>query len=90
MEGTLEDSTVFHDIEDAAEGFIDFNTPKVLPAKLKVHLGRNVFAVARKSHSNIDIRHNFFINDKMNSLHPTRRGISMSLSDFNDLERILQ
>lgn len=59
------------------------------PAEIKVHLGRNLFAVAKKSHSTVDIRHHFFTNENPNSLHPTRRGLSLSGSEFRKLQDIL-
>ena len=36
------------------------------------------------------ISDNYFINQKMNSLHPTRRGVSLSLSEFTTLSDIFQ
>jgi hypothetical protein len=56
-----------------------------VPAELKVHIGKNVFAVAKKQYASVDLRHHFFTNNLLKSLHPTRKGINMSSTEFSKL-----
>lgn len=56
-----------------------------VPAELKIHIGANTFATAKKSYQTVDIRHHFFTNQSSKSVHPTRRGISLNKYEFSKL-----
>ena len=66
------------------DGFRDF-----IPAELKHHVGKNVFAVAKKAYSSLDVRHYFFTNENPKSVHPTRKGINLGEYEFEKLKRFL-
>ena len=56
-----------------------------VPAEVKVHIGKNCFAVAKRQYGTVDIRHYFFTNASQKSLHPTRKGIGFSVREFENL-----
>ena len=67
----------------------DDDTREFIPGELKIHLGKNLFAVAKKSHSNVDIRHHFFTDAATKALHPTRRGVNLTSYEFKKLVKFL-
>lgn len=67
----------------------DDDAREFIPGELKIHLGKNLFAVAKKAYSNVDIRHHFFTDATAKSLHPTRRGINLSSYEFKKLMSFL-
>lgn len=69
------------DVEDDGKEFI--------PGEVKTHIGKNVFAQAKKAYSTVDLRHFFFTNENIKSLHPTRRGINLNLFEFERLAKYL-
>ena len=66
------------------EGFDDDGV-EFVPAEIKTHLGKNLFAQAKKEYGTVDIRHFFFTNSSTKSLHPTRRGVTLSTYEFSKL-----
>ena len=66
--------------ESCSEESSDF-----VPAELKVHLGKNLFATAKKQYGSVDLRHYFFTNKSLKSLHPTRKGVNLSFQEFTNV-----
>lgn len=85
MEGTIVDEgEVFFDNNGNDDEDVG-STGEGSPGEIKVHLGSNLFATSRRSHSSCDIRHHFFLPQAGNTIHPTRRGVSLTLQDMRKI-----
>lgn len=72
------------DVTESTE-YAGFDSMTTTPGEVKAHLGRNLFAVAKRSFKTVDIRQYFFLNEAHNKIHPTRKGVNLSATEYGRL-----
>ena len=72
------------DITETSE-YAGFDSMTTTPGEVKAHLGRNLFAVAKRSLKTVDMCQYFFHNEANNKIHPTRKGVNLSSAEYGRL-----
>jgi hypothetical protein len=80
--GEIDDVPYYDDDDDYLKKNLD------LEPEVKLHIGKNVFAVAKRTYKCVDIRENFFVDS--NKVMPTTRGIYLKKEQFVAVADALQ